>query len=176
MKRSEEFFHQSDHNNDGFLSIEDLEIWIDNIEKETKADTVLIEKARIASREYWESVGLKPGVKLTKEQYLDNLAEVALKERAKYEAGDKESLYVRYLDALFDVIDVNHNGFLELNEFEKLVKASTFEAGTAKRIFDVMDANHDGRLSRQELLDYNAKFWYYPDDQESVGMYGPKYE
>ena len=176
MKRNEEFFHQTDLNKDGLLSIEDFDQLIENLEKETKADAVLIEKARIAMREYWESVGLKPGVKLTKEQYLSNLAEVALKERAKYEAGDKESLYVRYIEALFDVIDTNHNGFLELNEFEKLVKASNFEAETAKMAFDVVDANHDGKVSRQELLDYNAKFWYYPDFQDSAGMYGPKYE
>ena len=176
MKRIEEFFHQSDLNNDNFLSIEDFEIWIENIKKETKADTVLIERADTAMREYWESVGLKPGVKLTKEQFFDNLAEVALKERAKYEAGDKESLFVCYMEAIFDVVDTNRNGFLELNEYEKMMKASNFDAGTARMAFDVIDANHDGKLSRQELFDYNAKFWYYPDDQEAVGMYGPKYE
>ena len=176
MKRIEEFFHQSDLNKDSFLSIEDFEIWIENIEKETKANPALIEKARIAMREYWESVGLKPGVRLTKEQFVDTMAEVALRERAKFEAGDKESLFVRYLEATFDVVDTNRNGFLELNEYEKMMKASNFDAGTAKMAFDVIDTNHDEKLSRQELLDYNAKFWYYPDDQEAAGLYGPKYE
>ena len=176
MKRIEEFFHQSDLNNDGFLSIEDYQIWIENIEKETKANPALIERARIAMIEYWESVGLKPGVRLTKEQFLDNLAEVALRERAKHEAGDKDSLFVHYLEAIFNVVDTNHNGFLELNEYEKMMKASNFDAGTAKIAFDVIDANHDAKLSRQELLDYIAKFWYYPDNQEAAGMYGPRYE
>ena len=176
MKRIEEFFHQSDLNNDGFLSIEDFEIWIENIEKETKADAVLIERADTVMREYWESVGLKPGVKLTKEQFFDNMAEVALIERAKHEAGDKESLFVRYIEAIFNVVDTNHNGFLELNEYEKMMTSSNFDAGTAKIAFEIIDVNHDGRLSRQELLDHIAKFWYYPDDQESTGMYGPRYE
>ena len=176
MKRMGEFFHQSDLNKNGFLSIEDFETWIKNIEKETKADTALIEKARKAMRDYWESVGLKPGVKLAKEQFLDNMAEVAVAERAKFEAGDKSSLFARYTEAVFDVVDTNHNGFLELGEYEKMMKASNFDAGTAKIAFDVIDANHDNKISRQELLDYNAKFWNYPDDKESAGFYGHKYE
>ena len=176
MKRIEGLFHHSDLNNDGFLSIEDFDIWIENIEKETKADAVLIEKARTAMREYWESVGLKPGVKLTKEQWLDNLAEVALTMRAKQEAGDKESLFVRCIETLFDIVDKNHNGFLELDEYEIVMsKGCNFDAGIAKVTFDVIDANHDGKLSRQELLDYLIKFWFYPDNQESVGLFGPKY-
>ena len=176
LKRIEELFHQSDLNKDGFVSIEDFEIWIENIEKETKADTALIEKADTAMREYWESVGLKPGVKLTKEQFSDNLAEAALTERAKHEAGDKDSLFVRYTEAVFDVVDTNRNGFLELNEYEKMMQASNFDAGTAKMAFDAIDVNHNAKLSRKDLLDYNAKFWLYPDDQESAGFYGPKYE
>ena len=176
VKRIGEFFHQSDLNKDGFLSIEDFDIWIENIEKETKADAALMDKARIATREYWESVGLKPGVKLTKEQFLDKMAEFILKERTEYEKGNRDCLSIRYPNALFDAVDTNHNGFLELDEYENLARASYHDKDVAKVVFDMIDTNHDGKLSREELIDYNIKFWYYPDNKEVAGMYGSRYE
>jgi Ca2+-binding EF-hand superfamily protein len=56
------------------------------------------------------------------------------------------------------------------------MKASNFDAGTAKFTFDKIDSNHDGKLSREELRAYNVKFWYILDDPEAAGMYGPKYK
>ena len=42
--------------------------------------------------------------------------------------------------------------------------------------FDIIDTNHDGKLSREELIDFNMKFWFYPDNEETAGLYGPRYE
>jgi hypothetical protein len=75
VKRMEEFFVQSDLNKNGYLSIEDFEMWSDNLEREVKADASLLQKARKATLEYWEeSSGLKPGVQLTKDQFIDSMS------------------------------------------------------------------------------------------------------
>jgi Ca2+-binding EF-hand superfamily protein len=77
---------------------------------------------------------------------------------------------------LFDAVDTNRDGYLQLVEYEKMMKACNFDAGTAKVAFDTIDTNHDGKLSREELKAYNIKFWFTLDDPEAAGMYGPKFE
>ena len=123
MKRVEEFFVQVDMNKDGYLSMEDYDIWIENLKKEVNPDPALMEKVIIEIREFWGGlVGLKPGVKLTKEQYLDKMAEVSLKERTEYEKGNQDIRFIQYTNVLFDLVDTNRNGFLELEEYEALMR------------------------------------------------------
>ena len=178
MKKAEQFFDQTNLKKDGYLTIEDCEQWIENIKKDVKPEPALIEKFLKHFREFWvETVGLKPGVKLTKEQYCDKMAEVSLKERTEFEKGNRDCQSNRYQSALFDLVDTNHNGFLELDEYEKLMKASYFEKDMAKIVFDLIDTNHDGKLSRQELIDHNIKFWFYPEaPKDLAGMYGSRFE
>lgn len=171
----EEFFAQSDYNQDGNLSIEDFDLWSDNLEKEVKADAAILKKARQANRELWESTGLKPGVFLTKEQFVDNMAEVAVAQRAGFDEG-KESLFYKMLDAVFDAVDTNQDGYLQLSEYETMMKVSNFDSDTAKILFDMIDTNNDGKLSRTELKEYNVKFWFTPDDPNATGLYGKKFE
>ena len=176
VKRMEEFFVQSDLNHDGYLSIEDFDIWSDNLEREaSEADPVLLQKARKATRELWESAGLKPGVFLTKEQFVDNMAKVSISEVAKHREG-KESLFFNFIETVFDVVDTNNKGYLDLKDYELMMRVSNFDAGTAKMVFDIIDANHDGKLSREELRVYNIKFWFTPDSPEAAGLYGLKFE
>ena len=175
VKRMEEFFDQSDLNRNGTLSIEDFYLWIENLEKELKPDPALFEILREQSDIYWGSVGLKPGVHLTKQEFIDGMAEIAGDERAAYDRGEKTPAS-QYSNAVFDVTDTNHDGFIQLSEYQKMMRASNFDANTAEYAFKLIDANHDGKLSRQELLDYNSKFWSSPDDPKAAGLYGPKYE
>ena len=177
VKRMEEFFVQSDLNKDGSLSIQDFDIWSDNLEREVKAEPALLKKARKATRDFWESTGLKPGVLLSKEQFVEKVAEVAVAEKASFDEGKlKESLFFTMMETVFDAVDTNRDGYLQLNEYATMNKASNFDDGTAKILFDIIDKNHDGKLSRKELLEYNIKFWFTPDDPEAAGLYGAKFE
>ena len=175
IKRMEALFDQTDRNKDGFLSIEDFTLWSDNLERQEKSDPVLIQKSRQATREFWESTGLKPGVKLTKEQFIDGMIELALIEKAKHLEDNEDSVHVRYIESIFDVFDTNQTGFIELDEYERLLLAANYDAGSAKIVFDIVDANHDGKISRKELRNYNTKFWFFPEGTEATGMYGPKF-
>lgn len=175
VKRMEQFFTQSDFNKDGYLSIEDFDMWSDNLEKEAKADPKILKKARQANRELWESTGLKPGVLLTKEQFIENMAEVAVVQRAGFDEG-KESIFYNMIDSVFDAVDTNRDGYLQLSEYELMMKVSNFDADTAKILFNVIDTNHDGKLSRNELRESNVKFWFTPNDSLVAGLYGKKFE
>ncbi len=168
VQRMEQFFVQSDLNKDGSLSIQDFDIWSDNLEREVKAEPALLKKAWKATRDFWESTGLKPGVLLSKEQFVENTADLAVAEKAKIDEGKlKESLYFTMMETVFDVVDTNRDGSLQLSEYAAMMKASNFDDGTAKIRFDIIDKNHDGKLSRKELLEYNIKFWFTPDDPEA---------
>ena len=175
VKRMKELFDQSDLNKNGTLSIEDFYIWIEQLEKEVKPEKALLTKLREKCQAFWENVGLKPGVQLTKQEFVDRLAEISVVERAAYDRGEK-TLFYQYTDAVFDAVDTSRDGFLQLSEYQKMMKASNFDADTAEYAFKLIDANHDGKLSRQELLDYNSKYWFSPDDPKAAGLYGPKYE
>lgn len=177
VKRMEQFFIQSDLDKNNRLSIEDFELWDANLRKEiVKADPALLEKLHEATRVYWEEAcGLKPGVQLTKDQFVDRMSEVAAAERDRYDGQKVSPRFFQVADALYDVADTNRDGFLTVDEYEKVLKATHFDAGTAKIIFDVIDENHDGKISRQELKNYNFNFWFVPDSK-LAGMYGAKYE
>jgi Ca2+-binding EF-hand superfamily protein len=176
VKRMEEFFVQSDLNKDGYLLIEDFEMWSDNIEREVKPEASLLKKLHEATPEYWEAAcGLKPGVQLTKDQFIENMSKFSAAEKARFDDG-KTPLVYPYLDASFDAVDINRDGYLQLDEYKKFMKASNFDAGTAKNVFDIIDTNHDGKLSREELKSYYVKFWFTPNDPEAAGMFGAKFE
>ncbi|XP_064388757.1 clytin-like [Halichondria panicea] len=175
VKRMEEFFVQSDLNKDGYLSIQDFDMWSDNLEREVKAEPALLKKARNATRDFWESTGLKQGVLLSKEQFVEKVAEVAVAEKTNFDEG-KESLFFAMMETVFDAVDTNRDGFLQMSEYATMNKAGNFDDGTAKILFDIIDKNHDGKLSRKELLEYNIKFWFAPDDPEAAGLYGAKFE
>ena len=175
VKRMEEFFIQSDLNKDGHLSIEDFDMWSDNLEREVKAAPELLEKSRRGTHEFWVSAGLNPGVFLTKDQFIDNMSELSAAENARLEKGE-EPLFFKWMDAVFDAVDTNRDGYLQLDEYEKMMKAGNFDTGTAKIVFDMIDTNHDSKLSRQELKDHNIRFWFTPDDPKAAGLFGPKFE
>ena len=128
----------------------------------------------VYTHEFWVSAGSNPGVFLTKDQFIDNMSELSAAENARLEKGE-EPLFFKWLDAVFDAVDTNRDGYLQLDEYEKMMKAGNFDTGTAKIVFDMIDTNHDSKLSRQELKDHNIRFWFTPDDPKAAGLYGSNY-
>ena len=125
--------------------------------------------------EFWGACGLKPGVRLSKEQFVQNMADFAVTEHERI-ARKEEPLLYKLDDIFCDAADTNRDGFLQLDEYETVQTAIGFDAGTAKTAFDVIDKNHDGKLSRDELNEHDFNFWFTLNDADSKGMFGPKYE
>ena len=175
VKRMEEFFMQTDLDKNNHLSIEDFEIWIENIRKEVNPDPLLVDKLYEVVREFWGACGLIPGVQLTKDQFIDNMAEFAVTENARRDRGEEPMLY-KLDDIFYDVADTNRDGFISLDEYEVIQRALHFEPGVAKTAFDIIDKNHDGKLSREELNEQDFNFWFTLDDETTSGMFGEKYQ
>ena len=168
VKRMEEFFDQSDYDESGDLSIEDFYVWIQNIKEEVNPDTILLEKLRKAATDYWETAGMKPGLRFNKKDFVEMMANYMASSEVK-------KFFIEYINAAFDAVDTNHDGYLSLDEYKKFLKASNFDDNAADIAFQIVDKNNDGRILRKELIDFNYDFWFIPDDQASAGLYGPNY-
>ena len=175
VKRMEILFEQNDMDKDGRVTLEDFEAWSDNIEREASATPELFQKARRATREFWVSTGLEPGVSITRDQFVTQMSEFIPKEKAKFDEG-KDPMFFKFMDATFDVLDSDKDGYLNMDEHATMMKVSNFDPSAAMQAFNTVDTNHDGRIARQQFKDFNLAFWFIPDDAKAEGMYGPKFE
>ena len=175
VKRMEEFFKQTDMNKNNYLSIENFELWVNNIAKQVQPDPELVDRLYAVVREFWGECGMTPGVKLSKDEFIHRMAEFAVAEHGRIKRGEEPLLY-KLDDVFYDAADTNHDGFLSLEEYEKVQMACNFDAGTARTAFGVIDKNNDGKLSRDELNESDFNFWFTVDDAQSTGMFGAKFE
>jgi hypothetical protein len=175
VKRMETFFEQTDVDNHSYLTIENFETWVDNIARVVQPDPALVDKLYVVVREFWGECGFKPGVKLGRDEFINKMAEFAVVENARLAKGVDPLLY-KLDDIFYDAADTNRDGFLSMDEYEKVQMAVGFDAGTAKTAFAVIDKNHDGKLSRDELNESDFGFWFAVDDSKSSGMFGAKFE
>lgn len=159
VSNAKEFFVSTDLNKNGVVSLEDFELWIDNIKKMVNPDPSLLAKLKKVLNEYTSALGLKPGVKLTSDQFVQALAKFTAEEKAK---GD-DMLQKKMNHAWYDVVDTNHDGTISLDEYRKVMKACNYPEETADYVFKMIDANHDGKLSRKELSDHEVKFFFAVD-------------
>ena len=175
VKRVQQFFEVLDLNKSNTVSIADWQMWVDNIEREVKPKPELLEKLKQRMHNYAEQMGLKQGVQLTKDQFVQEFAKFAATQSAKVAKGDRPLIF-ELNDAWYDVVDTNHDGFITLDEYTKVLKSSNFgDASEAKAAFDAVDANHDGRISRDELTQSEYKFWFTVGDKTTEGMFGSKF-
>lgn len=155
-----------DYNKDGFLSVEDWELWVDNIERDVNPDPNLIDTLRTRMREYCAGMGITPGVKATMGEFIKGMAAMAERERAKRLRGD-ETLLERLNHAWYDVVDTNHDGCVTLEEYRKVLKACNLDPSTADQSFKVIDKNQNGKIERSELTNFEFQFWFMLDDEDS---------
>jgi Ca2+-binding EF-hand superfamily protein len=177
VHRMEMIFPSMDRNKSGYLEREDWELWINNLEKaSTNPDPALMDNLRKALYEYCDGLGLKKGTKLLKDEFIRNAASFIASERAKKKRGEEEPLIFKLNNALFDMVDTNHDGTISLDEFRVIMTACNQDPGTAEATFRIMDTNKNNRIERQELNEHQFNFWCDLDDPKSKGMMGAKFE
>ena len=73
----------------------------------------------------------------------------------------------------FDVIDTNHDGFIQWDEFEMLFKIIVLKPETAKASFEMIDTNKDGVISKEEYIAAAVEFFTSKKDSPANVFYGP---
>ena len=175
VKRVSAFFKQKDANKDGYLTREDFLALINNLAKAVPDRPDLISKAREAMVECAAAMGLTEGVKADLQTFLKLGAATAVTEAAKLTTGEKP-MTEKVDNALFDILDKNHDGHVTWEEYKVMMEAGNFDPEAASATFALLDTNKNGTLERKELIDANAKFWTYLDDPDTQGLFGEKFE
>lgn len=176
VHRVKSFFRLLDFNKNGYIERADWERWVDNIDKACKPDPPqLINKLYETSEAYFGAIGIKGGKRMTSDEYVKAFSDFAVKERGKKERGEEPLLYP-WNDSVYDVADTNKDGFVTLDEYRRIFKACNLSESAADEAFKVADANHDGKLDREELNNYEYKFWFETGDHEAKGFFGKDFE
>ena len=171
VQRMEEVYAAVDLNKDGFMSLEDWEMWVDNIEREVKPDPQIVATLRTRMQEFCGAMGLTPGKKATKEEFISGAAAMAEAERAKKLKGE-ETVLERLNNAWYDVVDTNHDGCVTLDEWRQVQKACNYDASAADKKFEVVDKDKNGKIERKELSNSEFKFWFTLDEEDSKKILG----
>ena len=175
VKRINVCFDQFDLNKSGYISREDFLIGVDNLAKVVTDRPALIAKAREATMEYADALGLTEGVKADKEKFLELAAAMSIAEIARVKKGEK-SLIEIFDNVFFDVVDRNHDGYLTFDEYKVLMTAGNYDDDAAQGAFALLDKNKNGKIERSEFTAADVKFWCSLDDTDTEGMFGEKYE
>jgi len=80
-----------------------------------------------------------------------------------------------YMYGLFNLMDVNCDGYLQEEEHRRLFhQVGVPDTSYAKETFNAIDVDHDGKLSVQEFIDACYDFFFSEDERSSNTLYfGP---
>ena len=175
VRRISQMFTDTDVDKNGYVSVADFIKFVDNLAKEAPDRPDLITKLRAVMVEWAAAIGIKEGIKASKQEYLKLMAAMAVSENAKVKRGEKSLIY-KLDNALFDVVDVNHDGNITLNEYKLVMKAFNLDEASSEAGFAAVDKNKNGRIERNEFIETEFKFWFSLDDPDAQGILGEKFE
>ncbi len=84
--------------------------------------------------------------------------------------------FEQYFSTMFNIMDIDSSGDVSIEEYKLMLKMYDVELEDAeiKRIFEMFDKDKSGRLSRQEVAEINANYWYSDDpDAPDNLLFGP---
>lgn len=159
VARIKSSFDIIDLNKNGTVGEDDWKRWVENIKREVNPEAKLLNNLDKAMANYITALGVSPSKKLTKDEYVKTIAEMAVAENTRRSKGEKT--LTEYLnDAWYDLVDKNHDGFVTLDEYKIMMRASNVSNEAAEARFNAMDANKKGKIERSVLTGFQFKFWY----------------
>ena len=163
MKRIETLFNVVDCDKDGIVTVNDLVIDVKKY-SHFNTDPKVIENFRIAQTEFASELGVKPGISVTKEEYIRNYAKLAPGEVAKVRSGEGSVLH-KTLNKIFDLIDTARDGTVSRESYRQLAIASqVWNPEFVDSLFEIMDTNKTGRLERKAISDYQYRITFTLED------------
>jgi len=147
------YFKRFDKDGDGVLTEKDFRMIGDNIIKVgqitgARADEIRRKYAEMWAR-YYQPVSTSGAA--TCEEMIANLKKVEKKEM--------RAVATEQFNLLFDIIDTNQDGCIQLEEFTTYYNIVGVSEQFARKSFDALDTNHDGVLSRDEFVTAGLDFF-----------------
>ena len=156
-----------DVDNDGYVTTDDFKVMARRFIAYGNLDEKQGKGITKAILDISDIIGVKEGEKMTLEQYLAG----AVKLCEDPLGPDHTRTLMR---ALFDALDVNHDGVISSQEFRLYFKCIGINEDQAKASFDGIDDNHDGLITKEEFLAAAIEFFYGFDTTSGATLfYGP---
>ena len=112
-----QYFDSVDLNKNGYLTIDEFMQWAENMRVLCKATDSQMTKLKEQLRIFWGTVGLKPGIEMPKDEFIQGMNRLARDELDRQQRGVK-TLHEELNNAFFDVMDVNNDGIVTLDELK----------------------------------------------------------
>ncbi len=167
------FFTVYDQNNDGVIERADYILLSDNISKAKgfALDSPLSGRLRECMLQVWSNLEIiadkNHDGSVTLEEFLDYRDELH-QDEVKYNDLVTAGL------TLFDVMDDNNDGQIELPEFKLFYSFFQLDESLATEVFAKLDVEQAGYLTREQLREYSREF-NLGDNPDAVGngLFGP---
>ena len=104
---------------------------------------------------------------LTLEDYLES--------HKRVNPDDIRDMLIKIADVVFDVIDTNHDGKIQWQEYQDFFRILMEEVDpdVAKNAFNAIDFNGDGVLSKEEFKAATVEYFVSKEDTPIKFMFGP---
>jgi Ca2+-binding EF-hand superfamily protein len=163
------FFRVIDFDNDGFVTHKDYEAMAQHFIDVGHLDEVKAKQAKRKFMQIWEKffgVTERTTGPLTMEAFVDCKRRSGL---AKLTRAANE-----IFAALFDLIDLNGDGVIQKDEFEKFYNVVKLDEKAAAETFKAIDTNGDGLLSADEFITAGIDFFNGDDESSPYRfLFGP---
>ena len=116
----------------------------------------------------------QPGTAIYFDNYIKGVA-ILGKNELERQSKNETTLARLASDALFDVIDENHDGSISLEEWTAYGKVVGYDDDACKATFNVCDLNGDGKLSPDEFALKRMQYWY-SLDEDAENLFGNTYK
>ena len=175
QRRMEELFIRLDRDKDGFVSMDDFMAQIDKFEKEHVPTPTqeFIKNLRSCMQEICTAMGLTPGKKVTKYEFIREILVYAPREIEKKRKGE-DALVDKLNNAWYDAVGTTHDGFVTLEEWRIVTNAWQLDRSVADKTFGTIDHENKGKISRKELNEKLFMFWFADEDEHSKQLFGEK--
>ena len=165
VKQMEEFFDAIDLNKNGYVTVEEILKWSDNLKELCNVTPEESENLKTALKEFYEAAGLLPGKQLTKEEFIEGVNHLGESELEKKKLGE-ETLMESLCSAFYKAMDINDDAKVTLNEVKTMMKACNMAEERAEKWFNLADKNKNGVVETHELTKAEFESWFCPDPEE----------
>jgi len=174
-KKLTRHFQFQDFNKDGFVERADWEQCARNLAGIRKWASDSTEYEAILKRHIliwmnnWQPADSDGNGKVSLPEYLELADELHAKNRQSY-----LDQLLDLFGAIFDVIDIDSDGIINLDDYKNYFKAWGVDEYLAESAFTSIDLNGDGELRRMSFIQFGANFFISDDENEFANMlFGP---
>lgn len=166
VKQMEGFFDAVDLNKNGYVTIEEILKWSDNMKELCSVTPEESENLQKCLKDFYGAAGLLPGKQVTREEFINGVNHLSAAELEKKKLGE-ETLIENLCNAFYKAMDINDDGTITLNEVKTIVKACNMGEEKAEKWFSLADKNKNGVVEPHELTKAEFESWFCPEEDNT---------